>query len=75
MWHKLHPADKERIVYQKRAREKRLGQFQVSKNPSSVIPGTDSVRACMLGQNTGPGASRLVGGHMYAPVSPTPFTE
>jgi hypothetical protein len=64
LWNDLHEHDKSRIVYEARHKIKQsTGRFKVSKK-TTITPGVDSVRRCMLGQNTGPAnwpsSSRLV---------------
>ncbi|XP_051812777.1 formin-A-like isoform X1 [Acanthochromis polyacanthus] len=65
LWQRLPEADKRRVVYPARHRERQpTGRFKAAKGKNTSCPGKESLQLCLLGLNTGPAnwpsASRLV---------------
>ncbi|KAK1156709.1 hypothetical protein AOXY_G25730 [Acipenser oxyrinchus oxyrinchus] len=65
LWSLLPEGDKQRLTYPARHQDRLIqGRFKATKATSSVTPGTDSLKRCLLGQGSGPAqwpqTSRLV---------------
>ncbi|XP_066554861.1 uncharacterized protein LOC136744559 [Amia ocellicauda] len=54
LWQQLPEGDKQRLVYPARHKDRLTrGRFKAGRR-SSVAPGVDSLKRCMVGENTGP---------------------
>ncbi|XP_066553542.1 uncharacterized protein LOC136722123 [Amia ocellicauda] len=54
LWQQLPEGDKQRLVYPARRKDRLTrGRFKAGRR-SSVAPGVDSLKRCMVGENTGP---------------------